>query len=211
VTIIPAEPDESDGNSRSPYLVHLLNRIVRAAVVHKEHFHFAIRELPGDFLQALGQFLQVIRFVVHGTTTDRRSFSNGRPGSVRPVLSPRVVRYLIRLFYSWLSTRTRLVVPWLVTCARTLAGTRSIPQNLDADAHKKKEESRKMMPMPLSPMTRSEPIGKTVTKKNAHCHERRSNDRRKNGEDVRAEVMRLVGAKRDGHGYGAWSKPLAGE
>src|SRR6266481_3758570 len=80
-----------------------------------------------------------------------------------------------------------------------------IPKNLDADANEEKRREPQDDAHTAFADDRGKPIGKTVAKKNAQRHERRSNDRRKNGEDVRAEMMRLVGAKRDGHGYGAWS------
>jgi len=72
---------------------------------------FRNRELPGDSLQALGQFLQVIRFVVHGNHNRQAQFFPWASSLYSPGAVTSCGRYLIRLFYSWLSTRTRLVVP----------------------------------------------------------------------------------------------------
>src|SRR5260370_19000935 len=78
-----------------------------------------------------------------------------------------------------------------------------IPKNLDADANKEKRREPQDDAHTAFADDRGKSIGKTVTTKNAQRHERRTNHRRKNGDEVRAEGMRLVGAQTDMHGYRA--------
>src|SRR5260370_19195558 len=79
----------------------------------------------------------------------------------------------------------------------------SIPKNLDADANKEKRREPQDDTHTAFADDRGKPVGKTVTKKNAQRHERRSNDRRKNCEGVRAELERLPGANTNCHPHSA--------
>src|SRR2546427_180080 len=77
-------------------------------------------------------------------------------------------------------------------------GLDTIPQNLDADAHEEKGREPQDDAHAAFADDCGETIGKTVTKKNAQRHERRTNDRRKNGKEIRAQVVRLICAESDG-------------
>jgi len=88
---------------------------------------------------------------------------------------------------------------------RTKQGARAVPKDLDADANEK--EGRKAQDDAHAAFADGggETICESVASVNAHRDERGTNDRGENREKVRAEMMRLVGAERDGHGNGTRS------
>src|SRR2546426_6767391 len=77
-------------------------------------------------------------------------------------------------------------------------GLDTIPQNLNADAHEEKGREPQDDAHAAFADDCGETIGKTVTKKNAQRHERRTNDRRKNGKEIRAQVVGLICSESDG-------------
>jgi len=86
---------------------------------------------------------------------------------------------------------------------RLQQGARAVPKNLDANANEEKGRKPQNNAHPAFADDGGEAVRKSVAKIDAYRHQRGTNHRGENREEIRAEVVRFVGAKRDGHGDGA--------
>jgi hypothetical protein len=84
-------------------------------------------------------------------------------------------------------------------------GARAIPKNLNADANEEKGRKAQNDAHPAFADDGGEAIGESVAKKDTHGYESGANHGGENREEIRPDAVRLVGAKRDGHGDGARS------
>src|SRR5690348_15986241 len=81
----------------------------------------------------------------------------------------------------------------------------AVPKDLDTDTNEQERGEPQNNAHAAFADDRGETVGETVANINTQCHERRADDGGENCEKIRAEMMRLVRAKCDGHGNGAWS------
>ncbi len=82
--------------------------------------------------------------------------------------------------------------------------TCSIPKNLDANANEQKGRKPQNNAHAAFADDGGEAVRESIAKIDTYGYQSGTNHRSENREEIRAEVVRLIGAKRDGHGDGTW-------